>query len=133
MNRRLELISHTFSKREIRGSLKAWMLNCLGPTSGMLAKARIQHISDEGKFLKVKIKKVPGHLYYPKEFPLQPLYQTLAEQLYAWQWHYYQAPQTTVTTQDVVLDCGCAEGSFTFLIQSTAKHIYAIEPFACIC
>ncbi len=82
----------------------------------------------KASFLKVKIKKVPGHLYYPKELPLQPLYQTLAEQLYAWQWHYYQVPQTTVTTQDVVLDCGCAEGSFTFLIQSTAKHIYAIEP-----
>ncbi len=28
----------------------------------------------------------------------------------------------------MVLDCGCAEGSFTFLVQPTAKHIYAIEP-----
>ncbi len=57
MNRRLELISQTLSKKEIRGSLKAWMLNCLGPTSGMLAKARIQHISDEGEFFKSKNQK----------------------------------------------------------------------------
>lgn len=60
--------------------------------------------------------------------PINSLYQTLAEQLYDWQWHYYQIPQARVTSNDIVLDCGCAEGIFAFINKNVAKDIYAFEP-----
>ena len=128
MNRRIELLRQTFLKKKTGGPLKDWLLNCLGPTSDILARARIEAVIEEEPFVKVKLKNIPGYLYYPQGLPMPPLYQTLAEQLYSWQWHYYQVPETTVTPDDVVLDCGCAEGSFSFLVQPTARHIYAIEP-----
>jgi FkbM family methyltransferase len=52
----------------------------------------------------------------------------VSEQLYHWNWHYYEIPETAVEAEDTVFDCGSAEGIFTFLAFPRAKHVYAFEP-----
>ena len=63
--------------------------------------------------LSVQIKGHPGKLYFSKDIPVRSLYQTLVEQLYRWHWHYYQLPQTRVGADDIVFDCGSAEGDIS--------------------
>jgi hypothetical protein len=129
LNRRLEVIKYSILQRRFGGSKKNWLFNVLGPRCEILAKRLIEGISDEeGDFLRVKIKGYEGTLFYNKSLPLHSLYQAIAEQLYDWHWHYYQIPQTKITSNDIVLDCGSAEGIFAFLNRRTAKHIYVFEP-----
>lgn len=128
MNRRVELLKQTIIKRRFGGSFKSWLLNCLGPTSSFLAKRFIEEVTETNRFTKVKIKGRNHYLYFNKSLPLHSLYQTLAEQLYAWNWHYYQVPETKVKKTDVIFDCGAAEGIFCFLNHQQAEHIYAFEP-----
>jgi FkbM family methyltransferase len=94
----------------------------------MLAKNMLAEVKENDRFWQIKIKGYKHYLFYSKELPLRSLYQPLAEQLYPWQWHYYQIPQTQIKKDDIVFDCGAAEGIFTFLNFQQAKHIYAFEP-----
>lgn len=43
-------------------------------------------------------------------------------------WNYYQISETMVKEGDVVVDCGSAEGFFTFACINKAKHVYVLEP-----
>ena len=67
-------------------------------------------------------------LYYPKEMNLRSLYVVITESLYANNWHYYQIEQTQVGPEDVVIDCGAAEGLFSLLTAGKCKKVYIIEP-----
>jgi FkbM family methyltransferase len=55
------------------------------------------------------------------------LYQSIAEQLCSWQWHYYEIPETRVEG-GVVFDCGAAEGLFALLVQDRADQVHCFEP-----
>jgi FkbM family methyltransferase len=114
------------------GSVKAWVMNCLRvprPLERRLAERHIESIASAGDgLLAVQLKGYPGKLYFPESLPRCALFQTLVEQCYHWHWHYYQIPQTRVEAEDVVFDCGCAEGVFTFLTQQQAKQVFAFEP-----
>lgn len=128
MNRRLEVIKYSLMQRSFGGVKKSWLYNAFGPTCEILAKRLIDGISEEDDFLRVKIKGCEETLFYNKRLSLHSLYQAIAEQLYDWHWHYYQIPQTKITSNDIVFDCGSAEGIFAFLNKRAAKHIYAFEP-----
>jgi FkbM family methyltransferase len=114
------------------GSVSAWTLNCLRvprPVERLLAGRFIENITEAGdNMLSLQIKGYEGKLYFSKEVTTTSLYQTLVEQLYSWHWHYYQVPQTRVRADDIVLDCGSAEGIFPFLNRRSARRIYAFEP-----
>lgn len=115
-------------QRSFGGPMKNWLFNVFGPTCKILAKRLIDDIGEEDGFLTVKIKGCADTLFYNKRLPLHSLYQTIAEQFYDWHWHYYQIQQTKVTSNDIVFDCGAAEGIFAFKNKRVAKHIYAFEP-----
>ena len=85
-------------------------------------------VDDEKEYLIVQVKGYKGKLYFPRNVPLGALFVTLPEQLYAWHWHYYQIPETRVEADDVVFDCGAAEGAFAFLNQHHRCSIHAFEP-----
>jgi len=88
----------------------------------------IEQIDQLDGFKRIKIRNHKDFIYFSDLLPMQELYQTLAEQLYEWQWHFYRVPETRVTCEDIVFDCGCAEGIFSFLNRNIANHIYAFEP-----
>lgn len=114
------------------GSPWAWLMNCLrvvGPVERRLAERFIKARREvDGQRVAIQLQGYEGELFFPRELPIQTLFQTLVEQLYAWHWHYYQIPQTRITADDVVFDCGCAEGIFTFLNHRRAKQIIGFEP-----
>ncbi|MGL5080180.1 MAG: FkbM family methyltransferase [Microcoleaceae cyanobacterium] len=128
MNRRIKVLQYTWRNRSLGGSFSDWILNCFSPKCGWLAQHVIAQVTQDSQFWQFHLKNSDGILYYSRELPLQSLYQTITEQSYLWQWHYYQIPQTRVTAEDVVFDCGTAEGIFSFLVRSHAKHIYSFEP-----
>ncbi|OGC08485.1 hypothetical protein A2230_08190 [candidate division WOR-1 bacterium RIFOXYA2_FULL_36_21] len=66
--------------------------------------------------------------YYPKNASLKMLYQVIAELFYPNDWHYYEVDETKVSKEDIVVDCGAAEGLFGMLIADRCKRVYAIEP-----
>lgn len=128
MNRRLKLIKCSLKNRSINGSFKSWLFTCFGPTCTILAKWKIIDVVDVKEYHKIRLKKEKECLYVDKRIPIESIYQTIVEQMYDWQWHYYQIPETKVKSNDIVLDCGCAEGIFTFLCYRNAKHIFVFEP-----
>ena len=74
---------------------------------------------------------IKGHsrpLYFPAEFDLHFLHQVLAEETYKWNWHYYQIQQTRVEPDDVVMDCGAAEGFFSLMAsEQGAKRVICLD------
>ena len=128
MNRRLQLILQSLRRRTSGGGFGAWLLNCLGPSCGFLAMRRISRSEVVGEFRELKLKGVTGVLFVDPEVPLRSLHQTITEQCYPWQWHYYQVPQTSVGPDDHIIDCGSAEGLFPLLTRSVAKEIVCFEP-----
>lgn len=66
--------------------------------------------------------------YYPRQFAWINLCETTDECFNPSHWHQYFAEGMTLGKDDVVLDCGAAEGLFTFVAAPKAKRVFAIEP-----
>lgn len=74
-----------------------------------------------------------GHelpFYYPHEASWLDLCQTIDECFNPKNWHHFISPNTPVGSDDVVIDCGAAEGLFSFNAAKYAKKVYAIEPIS---
>ncbi len=83
-------------------------------------KSRIVSVKSEGDYWKVKFAGFQP-LFYPKDLPLYDLYIVAGENYNPTNWHYYNVPDTRVTKNDVVVDCGAAAGTFT-LSALKASH-----------
>jgi FkbM family methyltransferase len=128
VNRRLQLIIQSLRKGTTGGGLGDWLLNCLGPPCGVLARRRILRNELRDGFRELEIEGAGGVLYVDPAIPERSLHQTIAEQCYTWQWHYYQVPETRVGPDDRVVDCGSAEGLFPFLTHAVATEVVCFEP-----
>lgn len=128
MKRRLALLRFTLQQRSLAGPAANWMFNCFAPTCEVLARRCIVEEQVEEDFRRLKFRGCPGYLYYPASLPTRMLYQTVAEQFYPKNWHYYEMPQTMVGPEDVVVDCGSAEGLFTLVSSQRARQVVAVEP-----
>lgn len=67
-------------------------------------------------------------LHYPSDFPKGSLECVVNEVFFEDNWHFYEIPQTKVEPNDVVVDCGAAEGLFSYIVVGRCKKIYMIEP-----
>ena len=110
------------------GPAASWMFNCFSPTSEVLARRLIEEEQVDGEFRRLKFRGCPDHLYYPANFPVSWMYMTVAELCYPKNWHYYEIPQTMVGPEDVVMDCGSAEGLFAFFSSQRARQVVVVEP-----
>lgn len=128
MNRRLKLAKHWLLTNKNNVDFKEIIRNVFDSTCDVKAKPFIKNITEKGEFYTIEITGLKHPLYYPTRMPLQALYQVISESFYPEQWHYYEIPETTVSSTDVVLDCGAAEGMFSLMIMDRCKHVYAIEP-----
>ncbi len=128
MKRRLGLLYWSIRNTCMGGSLRHWIYNTFGPDCTWWGKRRIQHTKTQEGCIIVQLSGVASPLYYPQQLPLRPLYQVITELLYDWNWHYYQIPPTTVTSTDVVYDCGSAEGLFALQAAESGARVIAFEP-----
>jgi FkbM family methyltransferase len=128
MNRRLETIKFTILHHTFGGDFSTWLLNVFAPPLGMMKNSIVKEVVDDGDYYQIYLKNYDTPIFLSKSISLQNFYRSAVEQYYKWHWHYYQVPETTVTKDDVVFDCGCAEGIFPFIAKDHAKKIYAFEP-----
>jgi FkbM family methyltransferase len=83
----------------------------------------------KGDFMVLYFIDHPGvPFYYPREFAWIVLCETIDECFNPNNWHEYLANGMTPGKDDVVLDCGTAEGLFTFMVAPNVKKVFAIEP-----
>lgn len=76
----------------------------------------------------IDFNKIKYPLFFPSNYNIISLNQTILETFDKNNWHYYELPQTRVTSEDIVADCGSAEGLFTLSCVERASHVYSIEP-----
>lgn len=81
-----------------------------------------------GEYTRVGLKDCEFDIYFPRYVTAKHIFQVIAEQAAPWQWHYYQIPVTKVRCEDVVFDCGAAEGLFSAMTASVAREVHAFEP-----
>jgi len=128
MNRRVALAKHWLFTSHNEIPLFELLTKVFEKTCDLKAKPYILEVVEEEEFLKIRIKGIPDYLYYPKNTALQSLYQVITESTDVNQWHYYEIPETKVGLDDVVVDCGSAEGLFSLMIARRCAKVYAIEP-----
>jgi FkbM family methyltransferase len=100
---------------------------------GSKAKRIIAKIEEEEDYKKIFFKGIDDPMFYPAAAPVASLYRVICESFYEANWHFYEIQQTKVAPDDVVVDCGAAEGLFRFLVAPRCRKIYVIEPLKSFC
>src|SRR5690606_27705469 len=85
-------------------------------------------LKETDSFVKVTFSQIPDPLFWPRQYPIDGLYQVVAETFDREDWHYYQKKSTEVESQDVVVDVGAAEGLFSLTIADRCRKVIMIEP-----
>lgn len=111
-------------------TLKSLFQNIAAPRFKDRAEKFIDSISEESNDYIVRIKNCSAPLYFPKNIGLDALYHVIPEICDKDDWHYYEIPETTVATDDIVVDCGAAEGLFSLSVKDRCQQVYAIEPLS---
>lgn len=104
------------------------MQHLFGPSLEKRAKPRIKGIEKAQGFLKVYLNGYETPLYWPEEMDLQSLHMVITEVFDPADWHHYEFEGTRVNTDDTIVDCGAAEGLFSFVYREKCHKIYIIEP-----
>ena len=130
MTRRLRVASRWLAGHRNGVSVADLARFLAGPTCEMSSRRYIASVRDDRDGMTVHLHGIERALHWPVGQPLYPLYMVLTEALDRRNWHYYELDETRVTPEDVVADCGAAEGVFALLVHSRARHVYAIEPSA---
>lgn len=129
MNRRIEILTAVMNLKGFGGSSSDFLWNLFAPPRQILGARRIQRTdSGPANTLAIWIKGYSRPLFLPNEFELRCIHQPLAEETYPRNWHYYCTPETPVGRNDIVFDCGAAEGLFTFLARHEGASSVTFEP-----
>lgn len=128
VNRRISIASHWLHGRRNNVSFMGLTRFLLGQTRTRKAQAKISRTTINDQFVAVELKGQIHPLYFPKSFDITLLNEVISELLYPDHWHYYEIKQTAVSSHDVVMDCGAAEGLFTLTVASRCRHVYVVEP-----
>lgn len=128
LNRRFKILKHWLAGRRNGVSLSELLRHLLTPLSKYKAAPFINRFREEEDYIIIHFKKFVRPLYVPRVMKPYQIWQIICEIFLPTEWHYYEIPQTAVTKDDIVADCGAAEGLFSLSVIGRAKKIYAIEP-----
>jgi FkbM family methyltransferase len=128
MNRRIGIAKHWFFTNKNSVGLTEIVKNVFDATCTEKAKKIVTKVEQDEHYYIVYLKNVEYPVYYPIDMPLKSLWQVISESFYPSQWHFYEIPETKVSKNDVVVDCGAAEGLFGLLVANRCSKVYAIEP-----
>ena len=98
------------------------------PPYSVLARSKIVTITSDEHNSIIKLRGLAAPLHYPRSLGVQSLYQVIGESLFAYNWHYYEIPETRVAPDDIVVDCGAAEGLFSLCVAERCRQLVIIEP-----
>lgn len=102
-----------------------WLIQ---PGKESRAAAFIEKKERRDGFLEVTFAGIPETFYYPENASWIDLCQTIDEVFNPKNWHHFISDDVPLTSEDVVVDCGAAEGLFSFFSANRAARVYAIEP-----
>src|SRR5436190_23527776 len=98
------------------------------PSKQNRAARYIEGLQDIGDYFAINFKGFAQPFYYRKDCSWIDLCATVDECFNRANWHHYFSDHTPVLEDDVVIDCGAAEGLFTFISAQKAKKVVAFEP-----
>src|SRR5262245_427729 len=98
------------------------------PGKQQRAAKYIQSVLDKSDMKEIWFNNYNKPFYYPKKARWIDLCQTVDECLNPKNWHHFITNQTQLKETDIVVDCGAAEGLFSFVSAFTATMVYSIEP-----
>lgn len=128
LTRRFKLFGQWLAGRRNGVTFTQLAAHLLAPISQRKASAFILSLNEVGNDYAVLFRNVSKPLYYPKEAGLSALYQVTSEIFDKRDWHHYEIPETAIRPEDIVVDCGAAEGLFSLKAAKQCKKVYAIEP-----
>jgi len=126
--RRLKILAYWLMGRRNNVSAHEILNFLLRPVCTAKAKEKIERIENKPGYLAVYFRNFERPFYYPSAMSIDLLYQVTAEIFYEEYWHHYETDDVKVEEGDVVVDCGAAEGLFSFVNAYKCKKVYAIEP-----
>jgi FkbM family methyltransferase len=101
----------------------------LQPGREARAARHIIATEEDGEYLAVRFRAQPERVfYYPRHCRWVDLCEVVDECFSSANWHHYFSDEVRLSAADVVVDCGAAEGLFTFVASATARRVYAVEP-----
>jgi FkbM family methyltransferase len=133
--RRLRLLFFYCFKKEVRmrvtsqGILRA----VFAPCCENIAPRYSAVVREDSKYIYYTITGERDIFSYPRELPYHNFAQVISEGCQKDHFHYYELPQTKIEYDDVVADCGSAEGFFAYKYRRNCQHIYCIEPLPVFC
>lgn len=127
--KRFGILWYYFNKGYKRTTWNEMLFHMFSPSMYKVADEHAALVRADDKYSYYRIKGFDELFLYPRQAPYYSLAMVLAESR-PQHWHYYEVPETAVAPGDVIVDCGCAEGLFSFRHLRTAHHIYAMEPLS---
>ena len=131
---RLGILSHWTKEEKHNVDFSDMLKHVFSPTCQILGK-RISKdlitIEEDENYRIVYFKGIRLPLYFPKELPDKQLWHVVVEQYWPFSWHLYQIdalPNLHIRKEDIVVDCGAAEGLFTLMNYERCEKIYTLEP-----
>lgn len=115
-------IQPRFTRPPLREMLR-WYVQ---PGKEKRAARFIEEVEVRDGYREVKFKGVDGVFYYPAQADWTGFCQTVDECFNPKHWHHFLSNPTPLDSDDVVIDCGAAEGLFTFIAAHQARKVYAI-------
>ncbi|MEK6643462.1 MAG: FkbM family methyltransferase [Planctomycetota bacterium] len=125
---RLRLLHHWLGGRRNGVGFFDLLTVALDPTLGRKARRYIERIDEEPPYWYVQLRGIPRPLYFPIAVGKFMLEMLVVEQFHTRDWHFYQIEPTRLRSDDIVLDCGAAEGMFSLQAEHLCKRVYAAEP-----
>lgn len=125
---RLKILKYYLTNKKNNVSFLELLRFLSQPSYLYRANKIIRSINNHKNYKEVYFFNYNSPLYIPNDFSIQSLNQVICECFYSDNWHFYDIPQTKINDNDVVLDCGAAEGLFSFIYEAKCKKIYLIEP-----
>lgn len=125
---RLRLLQHWLAGRRNGVGLVDLLTVALDPTLGRKARRYIERIDEKPPYWRVQLHGIPRPMFFPIVVGRYMLEMLIVEQFHARDWHFYQIEPTCLRPDDIVLDCGAAEGLFSLQAEHVCKRVYAAEP-----
>lgn len=92
------------------------------------ASRYIERVDEMGDYRAISFKGFNRPFYYPRDCSWTDFCSTIDECFNPTNWHHYTTEHTPFSVNDVVVDCGAAEGLFSFVGERKASRVFAFEP-----
>lgn len=127
---RLKLVQYYSVNKEIqnRTNFKELLYHLTVSDCKSIAAKHSVKVHQDEDFDYYRIEGFSSLFNYPKDVPYHNFAQVISEGFQPKFWHYYEVEETPVEPDEIIADCGSAEGFFAFKHQHKVRKIYAIEP-----